>query len=154
MIYMIRLAGCQTGPAGFRCVSFLLLPGHTTYQRVNTTVNDKPVTVTLPMQDAPEDYLVWHDIIALHLAVTVGGAEFYPFCTQICIGLAQPNRILSLAHTMTTTHASTIRAFTYPELPTFSLVRPCRTSCYPLYKFAAVSKSPGNKVPLLLLTGT
>jgi hypothetical protein len=68
-------------------------PGHTTYQHVNTTVNDKPVTVTPPTQDAPEDCLVRPEIIALHLAVTV--AEFYPFCTQIHIGLAQPNRVLS-----------------------------------------------------------
>ena len=57
--------------------------------------NNKSVTVTPPTQDAPEDHLVWHEIIAFHLAVTVGGAEFYPLCTRIRNGLAQPNRVFS-----------------------------------------------------------
>ena len=34
-------------------------------------MNDKSVTVTPPIRDAPEDYLVLHEIIALSLAVTV-----------------------------------------------------------------------------------
>lgn len=84
---LIRLARSRTGPAGRQCVSFFLSLGHTTYQRINMTVNGKPVTITPPTQDAPEDYLVRHEIIAL-LAVTVSGAEFHPFYTQIRIGLA------------------------------------------------------------------
>ena len=31
-------------------------------------------------------YLIRHEIIALHLAVSMGGAEFYPMCTQVMIG--------------------------------------------------------------------
>ncbi|KAH8980197.1 glycosyl hydrolase family 61-domain-containing protein [Lactarius akahatsu] len=34
-----------------------------------------PVAVTLPTEVAPGDYLVRHEIIALHLAVSLGGAE-------------------------------------------------------------------------------
>jgi hypothetical protein len=70
------------------------------YQHVKTrhTVNGKPASVTLPTQVAPGDYLVRHEIIALHLAMTLGGAEFYPSCTQIRVGGSQtgtPNQTVS-----------------------------------------------------------
>lgn len=52
-------------------------------------MSGKPVSVTLPTNVAPGDYLVRHEIIALHLAVTLGGAEFYPSCTQVRIGGSQ-----------------------------------------------------------------
>ena len=52
-------------------------------------MNTLPVLVTLPTEVAPGDYLVRHEIIALHLALTLGGAEFYPSCTQIRIGGSQ-----------------------------------------------------------------
>ena len=61
-------------------------------------MNGKPASVTLPTQVAPGDYLVRHEIIALHLAVTLGGAEFYPSCTQIRVGGSQtgtPNQTVS-----------------------------------------------------------
>jgi len=61
-------------------------------------VNGQPVPVTLPTQVAPGDYLVRHEIIALHLAQTLGGAEFYPSCTQIRVGGSQtgtPNQTVS-----------------------------------------------------------
>jgi hypothetical protein len=91
---LIRLATSRMGSEGRQCVSFFLSPGHTTYQRVNTTVNDRPVTVTPPIQDAPEDYLVRPRDHRTPLAGTVGGAEIYQFCTQICIGLARTNRVV------------------------------------------------------------
>lgn len=43
-------------------------------------------TVNIPKNIAPGNYLVRHEIIALHLAMTKGGAEFYPSCTQVRIG--------------------------------------------------------------------
>lgn len=43
-------------------------------------------TVTLPSNIAPGEYLIRHEIIALHTAMTSGGAEFYPSCTQLKIG--------------------------------------------------------------------
>lgn len=46
----------------------------------NTIMSDKPVTV-FPIQDAAGGYLARHEIIALHLAMAVGRAEFYPSCT-------------------------------------------------------------------------
>lgn len=59
--------------------------------------------VTLPQNLSPGGYLIRHEvsfsqyvtcsdselffqIIALQLAVSVGGAEFYPMCTQVMIG--------------------------------------------------------------------
>jgi hypothetical protein len=70
------------------------------YQPTKTQhiVNGKPASVTLPTQVSPGDYLVRHEIIALHLAVTLGGAEFYPSCTQIRVGGSQtgtPNQTVS-----------------------------------------------------------
>jgi hypothetical protein len=70
--------------------------GNTWYQQ--DIMNGKPASVTLPTQVAPGDYLVRHEIIALHLAVTLGGAEFYPSCTQIRVGGSQtgtPNQTVS-----------------------------------------------------------
>ncbi|KAF8512314.1 glycoside hydrolase family 61 protein [Hysterangium stoloniferum] len=49
----------------------------------------KTVNVTLPNDLPPGDYLVRHEIIALHLGNEKGGAEFYPSCSQI--RLSQPS---------------------------------------------------------------
>ncbi|KAI0668780.1 glycosyl hydrolase family 61-domain-containing protein [Trametes maxima] len=49
-------------------------------------MNGDSYTLTLPQDLAPGDYLIRHEIIALHLAVSMGGAEFYPSCTQIRVG--------------------------------------------------------------------
>lgn len=43
-------------------------------------------SLKLPNNLAPGDYLIRHEIIALHLAVSKGGAEFYPSCTQVRVG--------------------------------------------------------------------
>lgn len=40
----------------------------------------------IPATLAPGNYLIRHEIIALHLAETEGGAEFYPSCTQLTVG--------------------------------------------------------------------
>ncbi|KDQ51349.1 glycoside hydrolase family 61 protein [Jaapia argillacea MUCL 33604] len=49
-------------------------------------MNGDTFTLTLPQNIAPGDYLIRHEIIALHLANSMGGAEFYPSCTQVRIG--------------------------------------------------------------------
>ena len=41
---------------------------------------------SIPNNLAPGDYLIRHEIIALQLAVSVGGAEFYPSCSQLRVG--------------------------------------------------------------------
>ncbi|KAI0338705.1 glycoside hydrolase family 61 protein [Trametopsis cervina] len=46
----------------------------------------KPFKVTLPNNLAAGNYLVRHEIIALHLATSLGGAEFYPSCSQLKVG--------------------------------------------------------------------
>ncbi|KAL0579079.1 hypothetical protein V5O48_002921 [Marasmius crinis-equi] len=40
----------------------------------------------LPSTLAPGNYLIRHEIIALHLAENEGGAEFYPGCAQLKVG--------------------------------------------------------------------
>ncbi|KAJ7162373.1 glycoside hydrolase, partial [Mycena filopes] len=42
-----------------------------------------PSKVTLPANLAPGNYLLRTEIIALHTAQSVGGAEFYPSCAQL-----------------------------------------------------------------------
>ncbi|KDR73179.1 hypothetical protein GALMADRAFT_100803 [Galerina marginata CBS 339.88] len=46
-------------------------------------------SATLPSTLAPGNYLLRHEIIALHLATSMGGAEFYPACAQIRVGGSQ-----------------------------------------------------------------
>ena len=50
------------------------------------TVNGNVFSTNLPNNLAPGEYLVRHEIIALHLATTEGKAEFYPSCQQIKVG--------------------------------------------------------------------
>ena len=61
-------------------------------------MNGDAFTIKLPENLTPGDYLIRHEIIALHLAVTEGGAEFYPSCTQVRVGgsgSGQPNATVS-----------------------------------------------------------
>ncbi|KAF9459737.1 glycosyl hydrolase family 61-domain-containing protein [Collybia nuda] len=46
----------------------------------------KPANVKIPSNLAAGNYLIRHEIIALHLATQPGGAEFYPSCAQITVG--------------------------------------------------------------------
>ncbi|KAF7760304.1 CAZyme family AA9 [Agaricus bisporus var. burnettii] len=48
--------------------------------------DQKPFKVSLPKNIAPGNYLIRQEVIALHAAVSVGGAEFYPSCSQLKIG--------------------------------------------------------------------
>lgn len=48
--------------------------------------NGGTYSMTLPSNLAAGEYLVRHEIIALHLATEEGGAEFYPSCSQITVG--------------------------------------------------------------------
>jgi hypothetical protein len=48
-----------------------------------------PANVTIPSTLAPGNYLLRSEIIALHLATTLGGAEFYPSCIQLSVGGSQ-----------------------------------------------------------------
>ena len=40
-------------------------------------------SVTIPPKLAPGEYLLRHEILGLHVAGTIMGAQFYPSCTQI-----------------------------------------------------------------------
>lgn len=58
-------------------------------------------TSQIPSNIAPGNYLLRHEIIALHLATSLGGAEFYPACAQITVGgsgtgAPQPSELVSL----------------------------------------------------------
>lgn len=49
-------------------------------------VDGVPIAVTIPGNIAPGNYILRHELIALHNAAFVGGAEFYPSCLQLKIG--------------------------------------------------------------------
>jgi hypothetical protein len=64
-------------------------------------MNGAPAQVTLPANIAPGNYLIRHEIIALHLANTMGGAEFYPSCSQLTVtgtgtGVPKDSELVSL----------------------------------------------------------
>ena len=59
---------------------------HTAWILLSFSDNGASFDVTLPQNLAPGGYLIRHEIIALHLAEQIGGAEFYPMCTQVTIG--------------------------------------------------------------------
>jgi hypothetical protein len=50
-----------------------------------SVVDGQVASVTLPSNIAPGNYIIRHEIIALHLADSLGGAEFYPSCSQLTI---------------------------------------------------------------------
>ena len=62
-------------------------------------MDGKTFTTTLPRNLAAGDYLIRHEIIGLHIAQEVGGAEFYPSCTQIRVsstenGVPKPENLV------------------------------------------------------------
>jgi Auxiliary Activity family 9 (formerly GH61) len=92
------------GTSGTSVRIILLSCSRTPYQHAKTrhTVNGNPASVTLPTQVAPGDYLVHHEIIALHLAVTLGRAEpssIHPARKSASVAPKRaPSTNLSLSH--------------------------------------------------------
>lgn len=74
----------STNAEWFKIEETGLRPGNMVWYQQNI-MNGGPSNVTLPPTLAPGQYLVRHEIIALHLANEMGGAEFYPSCTQVNI---------------------------------------------------------------------
>ncbi|KAH7105289.1 glycosyl hydrolase family 61-domain-containing protein [Auriculariales sp. MPI-PUGE-AT-0066] len=69
-------------------------PASNTWYQGNVLVAGKPVTTTIPAGLENGVYLARLEIVALHLAATEGGAEFYISCTQIKVvdgGSAAPS---------------------------------------------------------------
>ena len=65
---------------------FLSLFSPCAWSHAPYTVDGNVYTTNLPKNLAPGEYLVRHEIIALHLATQKGKAEFYPSCQQIKVG--------------------------------------------------------------------
>ncbi|EIM83161.1 uncharacterized protein STEHIDRAFT_149094 [Stereum hirsutum FP-91666 SS1] len=58
--------------------------------------NNNSWTVTIPDDIAPGGYLLRHELLALHGASTVLGAQFYPMCAQLVVtgsGTAEPSGV-------------------------------------------------------------
>lgn len=47
---------------------------------------EEPANVTIPQNIKAGNYLLRSELISLQLAVSMGGAEFYPACIQLSIG--------------------------------------------------------------------
>ncbi|KAG1730963.1 glycoside hydrolase family 61 protein J [Suillus paluster] len=90
MHYMAKCDGScstynSTNAEWFKISELGLEPnGNTWYQ---ASLNSRaPANVTIPSTLAPGNYLLRAEIIALQLAMSEGGAEFYPACIQLQIG--------------------------------------------------------------------
>jgi len=64
-------------------------------------MNGGVANAQIPSTIAPGNYMVRHEIIALHLGTSMGGAEFYVGCAQLRIGgsgsgVPSPNDLVSL----------------------------------------------------------
>ncbi|KAL4062371.1 glycoside hydrolase family 61 protein [Scleroderma citrinum] len=66
-------------------ISELGLQTSSTWFQANVEAKE-PANVTIPSNIAPGNYLLRSELISLQLAVSVGGAEFYPACIQLSIG--------------------------------------------------------------------
>ncbi|KJA17638.1 lytic polysaccharide monooxygenase [Hypholoma sublateritium FD-334 SS-4] len=64
-------------------------PGDNSTWLQQRLMNGGVANSTIPSNLAPGNYLLRHEIIALHLATSLGGAEFYPACAQITVGGSQ-----------------------------------------------------------------
>ncbi|KAH7890298.1 glycoside hydrolase family 61 protein [Phlebopus sp. FC_14] len=60
-------------------------PDDTTWYQANIMAG-QPANVTIPSSIASGGYLLRSELISLQLAVSLGGAEFYPACIQLNIG--------------------------------------------------------------------
>ncbi|KAF9218892.1 glycoside hydrolase family 61 protein [Gyrodon lividus] len=90
MHYMTKCDGScssydSTNAEWFKISEFGLEPDDTTWYQANIMAG-QPANVTIPPSIAPGGYLLRSELISLQLAVSVGGAEFYPACIQLNIG--------------------------------------------------------------------
>ncbi|KAF8839802.1 hypothetical protein BDN67DRAFT_731217 [Paxillus ammoniavirescens] len=90
MHYMTKCNGpCSsydsTNAEWFKISELGLQPDDTTWYQANIMAG-QPATVTIPPTIAPGSFLLRSELISLQLAVSVGGAEFYPACIQLNIG--------------------------------------------------------------------
>ena len=66
--------------------SYLSLPSQQGPTLISPSVTGSLAMVRVPSNLAPGNYLVRHEMLALQLAVSQGGAEFYPACAQLKVG--------------------------------------------------------------------
>lgn len=93
MHYMTKCDGScstynSTNSEWFKISELGLEADGTTWYQANLN-SRAPANVTIPSTLAPGNYLLRSEIISLQLAMTAGGAEFYPACIQLQIGGSQ-----------------------------------------------------------------
>ncbi|KAM6495231.1 glycoside hydrolase family 61 protein [Amanita muscaria] len=100
-------------------------------------------SVKVPSSLAPGNYIMRHEIIALHLAVTLGGAEFYPGCAQLSIGgsqtgVPQPSDLVSLPGAYKDTDPGIFDPNVFDSGATYTFPGP------PIASFISGASSSGN----------
>lgn len=93
MHYMAKCDGScstydSTNAEWFKISELGLEAGGSTWYQASLT-SRAPVNVTIPSTLAPGNYLLRAEIISLQLAMSSGGAEFYPACIQLQVGGSQ-----------------------------------------------------------------
>lgn len=74
------VTGCRNNYVRFR--------GHNTDTviiHITSIDNGLPVNVTIPANLKAGNYLLRHEVIALHMAQSLGGAELFPGCVQLTV---------------------------------------------------------------------
>ncbi|KAI0043673.1 carbohydrate-binding module family 1 protein [Auriscalpium vulgare] len=90
-IYLAKVSDATTAvgsSAGWFKISEMGLPSSDPDYWATEVLNDNcgHFTFTIPSGIAPGNYLLRAEVIALHVASTVGGAQFYMSCYQLSIG--------------------------------------------------------------------
>jgi len=90
MHYMTQCSGScssydSTNAEWFKISELGIESDDTTWYMANI-MEGMPANVTIPSSIAPGNYLLRSELISLQLAVSIGGAEFYPGCIQLSIG--------------------------------------------------------------------
>ncbi|PIA13019.1 hypothetical protein COEREDRAFT_89911 [Coemansia reversa NRRL 1564] len=77
------MSSTSTDICDVKAGSTITLEFHEEEDQSSRAIEDGKLDVVIPADIADGEYILRREIIALHLAEKIGGAEFYPNCAQI-----------------------------------------------------------------------
>jgi len=121
-----------TGLQWFKIYEDGLDPGNQTWGVDRMIANAGKVTFTIPPCIEAGQYLLRHEVIALHAAVSYPGAQFYMECAQIQItggGSTAPSPVVSFPGAYAGTDPGVTVNIYYPLLTNYTIPGPSVFSC-------------------------
>lgn len=112
--------------------------------------NGKSYTLTLPANLPAGDYIMRHELIALHFAQKKNGAQFYPGCIQLRVGggSASPKAISAQTVSFPGGYTPNDKTLFVPDLFknnfVYTFPGPALTKSISTASVASVSSTPGN----------